>query len=891
MVKPLRFITLVISLLFNYLALAQAPSGINYQAVARDANGLPLKGVPINLLFEIYDTGGSGGQLLYAEATSKTSDAQTGLFTHVLGSVNTASFSTSLNWAIGTKFLQVTINGNTLNRQQLMSVPYALYANSSGNTANTPSLGINGSNLFIVGSNTVTLPSATPYNAGSGISIVGNTISALSTFTGYTSSSNITVGSNTLDLSATGVNAGIYGGNTSTLSSIPFFSVDANGRLMSASAYTANTLGDVSGPLDNQTVTKLRGNNLALTTPTTGQVLQYNGSAWAPANVATGGVTSVVGVAPLSGTITSSGAISMQTLAVAGNYGNAANLSVPTLTLDNFGRVTNASSYTLSSLNLNGDVVGSTGANTVQALRSRPVSTLTPLGGDVLQYFTTPGEWRPAATGVNTWSSSANLVYPSNLLSAVAIGTNTASFNSTNYSLAVNGAQYNASFTNFAGLASSPSVAGNSNGRIFFDAASNRFMASEGVGAYVPLIPVIPTAQWVKSLNTVTLSSNADLVGIGVGSPLAKLDIAGSSTLTNAILRAINSNSNNTSNTVYFESNGNGPVLNINQLGLNSATSGIKVSSTVSKGIDVITTANNALDVSSSSITHNAFEATHSAATPSVYAGYFDGGLNVRSKAGGAGTNALEILNNTNASIFRVLESGRVGINVISPGYRLAVSDNGTNATIYGTNTSVTSFSTAHGLFGVTSNPNTFASGVYGTNTSSSGAGVQGYTGGTSIGVLGYSNGSGAAIQASCSTLSSAAVALLLSNGHIKTSGATPAINTGTSSLYVGGGFTIPTSLGISGNDISGTVSFSTSATGLTVGAYCRVEITFDKAYTSTPQVILTPTSDTFGLHYTVSLTNNQKFYIMIYRPNNTTVSGPTTLSANLFSFNYIVIE
>lgn len=886
--KHLRVITLAISLLFNGIALAQAPQGINYQAVARDANGQPLKGVPINLLFELYDTGGSGGQLLYAESTTKTSDAQTGLFTHVLGSVNTSSFSTALNWAIGTKFLQVTINGNTLSRQQLMSVPYALYANSSGNTANTPSLGINGSNLFIVGSNTVTLPSATPYNAGAGISIIGNTISALSTFTGYTSSSNITVGSNTLNLSATGVNSGVYGGNTSSLSSVPFFSVDANGRLISAGAYTANTLGDLSGPLDNQTVTKLRGNALALTTPTTGQVLQYNGSAWAPANVATGGVTSVVGLTPLSGTITSSGAISMQTLAVAGNYGNAANLSIPTLTLDNFGRVTNASSYTLSSLNLNGDVVGSTGANTVQALRSRPVSTLTPAGGDVLQYFSTPGEWRPAATGVNTWSSTANLVYPSNLLSAVAIGTNTANFNSTNYSLAINGAQYNASFTNFAGLASLPSVAGTSNGRILFDAASNRFMVSEGVGAYVPLVPV---AQWVKSLNTVTLSSNTDLVGIGVGAPLAKLDIAGSNTLTNAVLRAINSNSNNTSNTVYFESNGNGSVLNINHLGLNAATSGIKVSSTVSKGIDVLTTANNAVDVSSSSTAHNAFEATHTAATPSVYAGYFDGGLSVRSKAGGAGTNALEVLNNSNNFIFRVLENGRVGINVPSPGYRLAVSDNGTNATIYGTNTSVTSFSTAHGLFGITSNPNTFASGVFGTNTSSSGAGVQGYTGGTSIGVLGYSDGSGAAIQASCSTLSSAAVALLLSNGHIKTSGAAPAIATGTSALYFSGGFTMPTNLNISGNDISGTVSFSTGATGLSLGAFCRVEVTFNKAYTSVPQVILTPTSDTFGLHYVVSLTNNQKFYIMIYRPNNSTVSGPTTLSPNLFSFNYIVIE
>ena len=176
MVKNLLFVC-ILTYIFHFNSLfGQVPQGINYQGIARDASGQALKGVSVTLLFELYDNI-SGGNLVFNETTSKTTDVQTGIFTHVIGSVNSSGF-TGIAWATGSKYLQVSVNGTVTGRQQLMSVPYALYAANSGNTY-TPSLILNGNNLAINGGNTVTLPTGTTYTPGGGINISGNTISSI----------------------------------------------------------------------------------------------------------------------------------------------------------------------------------------------------------------------------------------------------------------------------------------------------------------------------------------------------------------------------------------------------------------------------------------------------------------------------------------------------------------------------------------------------------------------------------------------------------------------------------------------------------------------------------------------------------------------------------------
>ena len=136
-----RFVLLL--LLFICFAsnhtIAQTPQGIPYQAVARNSGGATLNNQSIALRFTIHDAS-STGTILYQERQTTTTNAL-GLFSLTIGqgTVLSGTFST-INWGTNTKFLQVEFdqNGGTayvdMGTQQMMSVPYALFAEKS----NTP---------------------------------------------------------------------------------------------------------------------------------------------------------------------------------------------------------------------------------------------------------------------------------------------------------------------------------------------------------------------------------------------------------------------------------------------------------------------------------------------------------------------------------------------------------------------------------------------------------------------------------------------------------------------------------------------------------------------------------------------------------------------------------
>jgi hypothetical protein len=110
---------------------AQAPQGIPYQAVLRNADGTVMASSAVNLTFMIHD-GAANGTVVYQESHSLTSNSQ-GLVSCVVGSgvVSQGNFA-NINWGGGAKFLQVMMGSTDLGTQQMLSVPYALYAAQSG---------------------------------------------------------------------------------------------------------------------------------------------------------------------------------------------------------------------------------------------------------------------------------------------------------------------------------------------------------------------------------------------------------------------------------------------------------------------------------------------------------------------------------------------------------------------------------------------------------------------------------------------------------------------------------------------------------------------------------------------------------------------------------------
>lgn len=104
---------------------AQAPQFINFQAVARDNSGNPIINQGnIQVTFTIQD----GNQSIYSETQNANTDA-CGMFNLKIGAGNGSPISFSqIDWTNGTKFLEVKVNNSIIGTQQLVSVPYALYA-------------------------------------------------------------------------------------------------------------------------------------------------------------------------------------------------------------------------------------------------------------------------------------------------------------------------------------------------------------------------------------------------------------------------------------------------------------------------------------------------------------------------------------------------------------------------------------------------------------------------------------------------------------------------------------------------------------------------------------------------------------------------------------------
>jgi hypothetical protein len=111
-------------LLANPLASSAVPEIVNYQGYLTNSGGDPISGT-ITLTFRIWDAS-SGGNEVWNE-THNSVPVSGGYFSVFLGSQGNPL--TSSVFSSTSRYLEVTYNGTTFDRQRFASVPYALVAN------------------------------------------------------------------------------------------------------------------------------------------------------------------------------------------------------------------------------------------------------------------------------------------------------------------------------------------------------------------------------------------------------------------------------------------------------------------------------------------------------------------------------------------------------------------------------------------------------------------------------------------------------------------------------------------------------------------------------------------------------------------------------------------
>ena len=148
--KALFLIVLLIAS-FVFTGYAQVPQSIPYQAVARNTSGNLIANQNVSLRFSIHDAT-AGGTIIYQETQNATTNSL-GLFTVNIGAGTSVigTFS-SINWGTNFKYTQVEIDPTGWNStgyldmgtNQMMSVPYALYAAHSNDAGPQGTIGAQG---------------------------------------------------------------------------------------------------------------------------------------------------------------------------------------------------------------------------------------------------------------------------------------------------------------------------------------------------------------------------------------------------------------------------------------------------------------------------------------------------------------------------------------------------------------------------------------------------------------------------------------------------------------------------------------------------------------------------------------------------------------------------
>lgn len=137
-----RIFTITVVLFISASTWAQSPEKMSYQAVIRNSSNVLVTGQNIGMQISILQ-GSISGTAVYTETQTPTTNTN-GLVSLEIGSGTTSDDFSTIDWTNGSYFIKTetdptggstyTITGTS----QLMSVPYALYAKTSGSSTPGP---------------------------------------------------------------------------------------------------------------------------------------------------------------------------------------------------------------------------------------------------------------------------------------------------------------------------------------------------------------------------------------------------------------------------------------------------------------------------------------------------------------------------------------------------------------------------------------------------------------------------------------------------------------------------------------------------------------------------------------------------------------------------------